>query len=311
MTKVAFLFPGQGAQAVGMGRDFHDQYSVARELFEWSGSLVKRDLRKMIFEGPESELLQTKNCQLALFVVSLAILAVLRKEFPRLEPIAAAGLSLGEYTALVASEKAAFEEVCPLVGLRGALMQEACRKREGKMAAVLGLSSEQVEALVAELGSPELWVANYNTPLQTVISGSERAVKAASELAEKRGAKRVIPLAVDGGFHSGLMQEAENQLRGHLQGLKIQESGVGLVMNASGDFASEPKKIAEGLSRQITSSVRWHQGMSKIQERGPAAFIEVGPGRVLSGFNRQMSLSAPTYNLSKLSDLETLSNLNT
>lgn len=306
MKKSAFLYPGQGAQAVGMGKDFFEKYAEAREVYEWGESILHEKISDTIFSGPESKLILTRNCQIALFLTSLAITAVLRKEFPTLKAHFFAGLSLGEYTALIASGKARFEELLPLVSLRGEYMEEACRKNQGKMAAILGLSSEKVEEAVRNTDLPhEIWVANYNTPLQTVISGTAKGVERASQIALEMGAKRAIPLAVDGAFHSGHMREAEEKLQGALREIKIDENESELVMNKTGGIVSNKDEIRKELSRQMSSSVRWHQGIQKMISENVELFLEIGPGKVLAGFNRQIG-QVPTVSINQLSDLESV-----
>ncbi len=308
--KIALLFPGQGAQAVGMGRDFYEKYTCAREVFQYGDEILKRSLSKMIFEGPEERLVETGHCQPAIYLTSYAILKAIEHEFPGLRPAVCSGLSLGEYTALTASSKIPFETALALVQFRGEAMQEACHKTQGTMAALFGLSAEEVEKMVQELSLPsDLWVANFNCPGQTVISGTLLGVQRGIEEAKARGAKRAIPLKVHGAFHSGLMALAEKKLEKEMTSLTIQESPIQVVMNVPGDFVKDFEMMRKNLIKQVTSSVRWQQGIQAMAREGVDLFIEIGPGKTLAGMNRQMGMVAPTLTINKREDLELLNEL--
>lgn len=306
MKKIAFLFPGQGAQTVGMGKDFYNQYAQAREVFQEGDEILQRSLSKIIFEGPADLLTETRNSQAGIYLTSIAILRVLEKELPDIKPFLCAGLSLGEYTALTASGRLPFETTVSLVQLRSEAMNAACEATKGTMAAIFGLSADVVEAMVKELGLPnDLWVANFNCPGQTVISGTLKGVQAGIEAAKALGAKRTIPLQVHGAFHSGLMSAAQQALTGPISQATILDSQIKLVMNVSGGIVSEKEAVRDHLIRQITSPVRWEQSirstMSDIE-----LYVEIGPGKVLAGLNRQIGVSAPTVTINKIEDLEHL-----
>ncbi|MCC5831788.1 MAG: ACP S-malonyltransferase [Chlamydiales bacterium] len=306
MKKIAFLFPGQGAQSVGMGKDFYENYVEARELFQQGDELLGRFLSKIVFEGPGELLTETRNSQTGIYLMSMALLRVLQKEFPELKPSACAGLSLGEYTAFTASGRIPFEDCLPLVQFRGEAMNAACTATDGTMAAVFGLSADEIEEMVRELDLPsDLWAANFNCPGQTVISGTRKGIEAGIEAAKARGAKRVIPLNVHGAFHSGLMRIAEEKLGEKIRETAILESTVGLVMNVPGGYVSDPAQMRDYLIRQVTSPVRWEQGIRAMMPH-VECFIEIGCGRTLSGMNKQIGVPAPTIALNKVEDLEKL-----
>lgn len=304
MKRTAFLFPGQGSQAPGMGRDFAASFSIAKETFEEANDALGRDLSKVIFEGSAEELTQTKNSQPAIFVVSAAILRVLNQQIPDVQPAICSGLSLGEYTALWASGRIGFKEALLLVQKRADLMNEACEKTRGTMAAVLGLSGEEVENAVK--GIEGVWVANYNCPGQVVISGTLQGVELASQALKSRGAKRVILLPVHGAFHSGLMKSAEEGLAPVIAKVPLMDSKIGFVMNVPGQFVENPSDIRTFLTEQVTHSVRWEQGMKAMDQRGVDEYLEIGFGKTLVGLGKKMGLSAPLGALEKIEDLETL-----
>lgn len=304
--RIAFLFPGQGAQVVGMGKDFFSQYGAAREIFQHGDEILHRPLSKIIFEGPAETLIETHNSQAGIYLTSLAILKVIQGEFPDLKPSACAGLSLGEYTALTASGHVGFERCLPLVHFRGEAMQAACAHTQGAMAALFGLSAEEVIALVKEVNLPhDLWAANFNCPGQTVISGTLKGVEAGIAAAKIKGAKRAIPLKVHGAFHSGLMAPAEEKLAHKMEGLEISKSSVKLVMNVCGSFVEDPEHIRANLIKQVTSPVCWEQGIRALM---PVVdlFVEIGCGKTLAGMNKQIGVMVPTVTVNAIEDLEKL-----
>ncbi len=305
--RIAFLFPGQGAQYIGMAKEFYQNYSATRELFEEAEEHLGLSLCKVIFEGPESELTETKMAQVALFVSSIGIMRAVQREFPEFKPLYTSGLSLGEYTAAVAAGLISFKAGLPLVAERGRLMNEACIRHPGAMAAVLGLEGDLVEEIVRAVNLPnDLWVANLNCPQQVVISGTELGIAKGSEALKGRGAKRVIPLNVHGAFHSGLMRSATWGLEGHLADLPIMESSVGFVMNVPGDFVSSVPLIRRYLGEQVVSPVRWERGVRAMDAKGVDLFVELG-GKTLLGFNKRMGLNASTCSIERPSDLVGLS----
>ncbi len=307
MKNTAFLFPGQGDQYVGMGKDFYDEFPIARETFEEADAILGTKLSSIIFEGPEVTLTETKNSQAAIYVTSIAVLRVLQKQFPMLKPDVCAGLSLGEYSALTATGKVSFAEGLPLVRARGQWMNDACEKTKGTMAAIIGLDGAVVEKMVKELNLPnDLWVANFNSPGQVVISGTVEGIAKGIEAAKARGAKRAIQLQVHGAFHSWLMRAAEERLLDKIDSTCFVETRVDLVMNVVGDYVQGLAEIRRNLIKQVTSSVRWEQGVQAMQARGVTLFVEMGCGATLAGLNKRIGVSAPTVSIAKVKDLDRL-----
>jgi [acyl-carrier-protein] S-malonyltransferase len=307
MSKIAFIFPGQGDQYPKMGRDFFDNFSLAKEVFEAANDFLGKDMTKIIFEGSEEDLTKTINSQLCVFITSQAILAVIKKEFSNLTPFVCAGLSLGEYSALCSSGKITYKDALLLIDKRAKYMNEACEKHKGTMSAVIGLNSDAVEKVVLELKkSYPIWAANFNTPLQTVISGTVAGVEATSKALIEAGAKKIIPLQVFGAFHSGLMQEAQDKLVNDIDEISLIDTPINIVMNATGNFASF-HEIKKNLIIQVTSSVRWCQSIQTMDKSGVDTYLEIGPGKTLSGMNKRIGPKGATFNVEFVSDLEKLS----
>lgn len=305
--KIAFIFPGQGAQYVGMGKDFFEQFSIVKETFEKADDLLKRNLSSIILNGPEDLLTETKNSQTGIFVTSIAFLRVINSQFPNLAPSITAGLSLGEYTALTASKRLEFSKCLPLVQYRGQYMNDACQKYPGTMAVILGLESDVVENFVKELHLPnDLFVANLNCPGQVVISGTVNGIEQGTIKAKEMGAKRVLPLNVHGAFHSGLMKEAEEKLKKHIDETPLMDSSIEFVMNVPGNFVNDLGTIRQFLTAQVTSPVRWEASIKEMQKASVDLFIEVGPGKTLAAMLKRIGVVAPVISIEKVSDLELL-----
>jgi [acyl-carrier-protein] S-malonyltransferase len=303
MNKIAFIFPGQGAQYIGMGKDFYDAYPIVRETFEEASKILSFDFTRLILEGPESELILTKNSQPAIFIVSVAILRVIKQLYPHLQPAICAGLSLGEYTALYASGRISFEGALQIVAARGKYMQEACQEQLSTMRVVLGLDPQ----IVAKNLPENVWIANLNCPGQVVIAGLTSAMPQAEEVLKAQGAKRVLPLEVSGAFHTPLMRSAQEKLKSSLLSAPLNESATQLVMNVPGDFVDSISQIREHLIAQVASPTQWEKGIRLLDDVD--LYIEIGPGKTLSGMNKKIGVKGQTLNIEKTTDLTQLENL--
>jgi [acyl-carrier-protein] S-malonyltransferase len=294
MRRVGCLFAGQGAQAVGMGRDLAERFPVASELFQRADDLLGYPLSRLCFEGPADQLTATENSQPAIFTHSLAAAwsAWPRGEAPTVEVVAAAGLSLGEYSALVFAGALTFDDGLKLVARRGQLMAEAGRKRPGTMASILGLADELVVELCEQVSAVGVVVAaNFNCPGQVVVSGEVGAVRRVAELARQADALGVVELGVSGAFHSPLMGSAREELVRVLEGTPIERAQVPVVSNVTGEPMAEPQEIRKNLAEQLTQPVRWSTCCRKVLTLGAEALYEIGPGSVLKGLMRRIDRS--------------------
>ena len=284
---IAFIFPGQGSQQVGMGKDLYESFPLARTFYDRAEEILGFPLKKYSFNGPEEELKQTRVTQPALFVHSVIVDQILKEAGIRPEIVA--GHSLGEYSALVSAEALSFEEALPLVKLRGELMQHAGEIRPGTMAAILGLSDEEVEALCREASASGVVVpANYNSPGQLVVSGSVEGVRKAMELAKEKGARRAVELVVSGAFHSPLMESAVEKLKEAIENADFRKPRVPLVPNVTAQATTDPAEIREQLVRQLVQPVRWVESVREMVRQGATQFYEVGSGRVLTGLLKRI-----------------------
>lgn len=302
MAKIAWVFPGQGAQFAGMGKGLYRLGGKPEAVFEAADRALGYKLSRIILEGPEDELTLTENAQPALLTVSMACVAVLQEA--GLKPDMAAGLSLGEYTALAAAGSLGLEDAVALTHKRGVYMQEACRPGEGAMAAILGLSCAEVEALCYDarrLG--EVSGANYNCPGQIVVSGRKRAVDEVARRAREMGV-RAIPLAVSAPFHCSLMRPAAERLKKDLGKVAIRTPSVRVYSNVHGETVDSPESIRDALLKQVTHPVLWQVDVESMVRDGAGAFVEVGPGKTLSGFGKRISPGVPFTQFSGPEDLE-------
>ncbi|MBO8463692.1 MAG: ACP S-malonyltransferase [Firmicutes bacterium] len=302
MSKVAFMFPGQGSQYVGMGQDFYEQFEESKEVFESATKLLGFSMEELCFEENE-QIHITEYTQAAMLTASTAILR--KVESMGIKPDYTIGLSLGEYNALVASKVLSFEEAVQVVRQRGILMQNAVPVGLGTMAAVLGAKKEFIEQ-VCEDTEGIVGIANYNCPGQIVISGEVEAVKQASEALKEQGVKRVIPLKVSGPFHSKMLEQAGQKLLEVLDTVELKNPEIPYVANVNAQIITKAQRIKELLAQQVASSVRFEQSIERLIEEGVTTFIEMGPGKTLSGFVKKINRNVNVIQIEKVEDLEKL-----
>ena len=301
MSKIAFLYPGQGAQYVGMGKDLYENNAKAKQYFDSIFDGLEIDLKTVMFEGPEETLKETKYTQPAIVAMSL-VLTKLFMEEKGVKPDFVAGHSLGEYSAIGAAGILSFEDTVKLAAKRGEIMNVVAKEVNGTMAAILGLTSDKiVEVLSTVEGTVE--AVNFNEPTQTVIAGEVKAVETACEALKAAGAKRALILPVSGPFHSSLMKPAGEELKVVLDTLTFNESDVKLVANTSVEFVSEVEELKEELYKQTFGPVRWVETIAKLKENGVTEFYEIGPGKVLKGLVKKIDKELEVTNLEKLDDL--------
>lgn len=299
MSKIAFLYPGQGAQKCGMGKDFYERSTQARELFDRAGELLSLDMRELCF-AENDRLDITEYTQAAMVTTCLAMTREVRSR--GLLPDVTAGLSLGEYCAIAVAGGMSELDAIRTVRSRGILMQEAVGAGKGAMAAVLGMTGEAIEAVVDSLDG--VTIANYNCPGQLVITGYTEAVEKASALLKEAGAKRVVPLNVSGPFHSPLLAEAGRKLGEVLDTVEWSDLRIPYVTNVTAERVADIRQAKGLLERQVASSVRWEQGIRNLLADGVDIFVEIGPGRTLSGFLRKIDKDAAVYNIEHFEDMD-------
>ncbi len=304
----AIVFPGQGSQTVGMGKDLFENFASAREVFQKVDEILLINLSKIMFEGPSEELTKTENTQPALMAVSIALITVLEKEFgKKFSDLCSftAGHSLGEYSALCAAKAISLEETARLLQVRGKAMAKCGEKTTGAMAAILGVEIDVAQAIASEAAQGEVCqIANDNSVGQIVISGSKAAIDRAIEIAKTKGAKRAIALPVSGAFHSALMAEAQNEMKIALAKAEIKTPTVPLIANVTAKPVSDPNEIRDLLAQQITGSVRWRETMLFMAEKGVEEIIEIGSGKVLAGLVGRTCPNVKSRSLQNSEDLK-------
>lgn len=304
-VEVAYIFPGQGSQYVGMGKDLYDNFPTAREVFDKANEILKFDIKKLCFEGPQEELSTTQNSQPAILTTSIAALkayessTLLNQYIPRFS----LGLSLGEYTALVAAESISFEDALVLVRRRGEFMEEASRKNPGTLACIIGMDLDIVETLCKGIGCE---IANLNCPGQIVVSGRTKNIELLASLAKAKGAKRVLMLDVNGPFHSSLMTLARDKLKDFIDKAQILLPRLSFISNVDAKIQGDPVKIKENLISQVNSKTLWEESVRLVVASGIKTFLEIGPGQVLKGLLKRIDPKLEVKNIGSQKDLQSL-----
>lgn len=299
MNKLAFIFPGQGAQKVGMGKDFYETFDNVKEIFDGACEWLDLDIKALCFEEND-KLDLTEYSQPALVTTCLAMADVLRNK--GIEPDISAGLSLGEYCAIATAGAISVKDAITTVRKRGILMEQAVPAGQGAMAAVLGMTAEEIDEVVDSIS--DVSVANYNCPGQIVITGKKESVEEAGEKLQEAGAKRVVPLNVSGPFHSAMLEEAGEKLADVLEKVTISELQIPYVTNVTAEFVNDHQKIRSLLAKQISSPVKWQQSVEAMIAEGVDTFVEIGPGKTLAGFMRKINRNVKVYNVQTIEDIE-------
>jgi len=303
MSKVAVVFPGQASQYVGMGKDLYDADSDVRKLYDVASQEIGEDIAQLSFEGPADKLTRTRFTQPAILLHSLAVLTIMKNDLPHCD--LTAGHSLGEYGSLALASVLDFEGAVKAVVKRASLMEEACRKNAGTMAAIMGLSEEKTAEACEEASNSGVVVpANFNSAIQIVISGDLAGVDEACRICKEKGAKRAIPLNVGGAFHSPLMEPARDGMKDYLDGIEYHSPKVDIVPNVTGVAEKDPGKLKSLQIEQLTAPVKWYHTLKYFAENGIDTIIEVGPGKVLAGLAKRELKDARVINIDTLNDIE-------
>ena len=305
MVEAALIFPGQGAQAVGMGKDLYENYPAAKEIFDKANDILKFDIKKLCFEGPREELSTTRYSQPAMLTTSIAALKVFEVSpyYAQVSPKFSLGLSLGEYTALVAAGSLKFEDALILVKKRGELMEDVSHKTPGRMACVIGMEMQSVEALCKGFGCE---IANLNCPGQVVVSGKAANVELFASLAKEKGARRVLMLDVSGPFHSSLMTPARDKLKDFIEKVRISQPTLSFVSNVDAKIQDDPKVIKDNLITQVNSKTLWEESIRLVAASGVKTFFEIGPGQVLKGLLKKIDPKLEVKNIGTHQDILSL-----
>ena len=311
MKKVGFIFPGQGSQSTGMGLDLYNNFEVSKKIYENANIILNKKISDICFEGPDEELKKTINAQSAIVTTSISALEAFRSKCS-IEPSVCLGHSLGEYCAMYSGGGMDFKTTIKAIQKRSELMDEATKTTKGTMAAVIGSTLETINNCIKEASNLGLvQIANYNEPNQIVITGEVEAVNKASELIKAQGARKVVPLAVSGAFHSKLMDSARNGFVDFVKDLELNNAKIPVITNVDSEITVSADDFREKMPNQINSSVMWYQSIQKAIDSGVDTFIEFGSGRVLAGLNRKISPSVTTYNVFDRESLEnTISAIN-
>ncbi|TXL67648.1 ACP S-malonyltransferase [Cerasibacillus terrae] len=306
MRKIAFMFPGQGSQAVGMGQDFYEHYPSIQKLYQEAKEVLGKDIQEMMFHGPKEVLTETENTQPALVLASMAVFSLLKQE--GVYPDMTVGHSLGEYSALVAAGSLQLHDALPLVSTRGKLMEEAYPKGQGSMAAVLGLNEEEIRDVLTGIKEEVVDIANLNCPGQVVISGTKQGVHDASILFKEKGAKRVLPLNVSGPFHSRLMKAASDTFASHLDGVPLKDAEIPVYANVTAEAVINKDEIKKLLVEQLYSPVRFEESIRSMITAGVDTFVEIGSGKVLRGLLRKIDRSVHVFSITDLASFDSFIN---
>lgn len=301
--KVAYIFPGQGSQYVGMGKDLYDKFPQAKELFDEADKILGYSLKELCFNGPKEKLFTTRYSQPAIFVTSMAALRALESAITGLEVKAVLGLSLGEYTALASAGSIDFEDAVKLVAARGEYMDDASRENPGKMASILGLDRKKTEEVCSQA---QCEIANLNCPGQIVISGTSDSIEKAAALAKTAGAKRAIALDVSGAFHSSMMKPASDRLKALLDKTEIKKPAFSIVSNVDARCHTEDHEIKKNLLAQLTGRTYWEDSIKLVAAEGVKIFLEIGPGKVLKGLLRRIDPDLTVHNAGTAEDISNL-----